>query len=316
MKVLISDYRNAFTQEYELSQQAITGLCEADVSLCAYEDEQFLDFLHNTDVLITAYLKIDESFLRKAPHLKAISISASGYSNCDLEALARHQITLMHIKEYCSREVSEHALSLLMSLNRRLPFYKNDVDHEHWQYQEFPMKTLDRSSVTIYGFGHIGKITASLCHALGMKVSIVDPFVQKAAYPIVSKETGTQADFIISHMPLTKTNSHYFNDAFFQAMPSTSFFINVARGGLVDEAALVKALDEHKIAGAGLDVLSEENPDLHNHPLLHRDNVILTPHAAFYSTASIQRLFTIAGKNAAYYLRNEPDRIQEIVRGK
>lgn len=316
MKVLISDYQNTFSKEYELTKQAMTGLCDADVSLCAYEDEQFLDFLHNTDVLITAYLTIDESFLRKAPHLKAISISASGYSNCDLEALARHQITLMHIKEYCSQEVSEHALSLLMSLNRRLPFYKNDVDHEHWQYQEFPIKTLDQSSVTIYGFGHIGRITADLCHRLGMKVSIVDPFVQKATYPIVSKETGAQADFIISHMPLTKDTFHYFDEAFFKAMKQSAFFINVARGGSVDEAALVKALDEHQIAGAGLDVLSEEDPNIHNHPLLHRDNVILTPHAAFYSTASVQRLFTIAGKNAAYYLRNEPDHILEIVRGK
>lgn len=316
MKVLISDYKNTLTKEYELTAQAITGLCEADVSLCAYEDERFLDFLHNTDVLITAYLKIDENFLRKAPHLKAISISASGYSNCDLEALARHQITLMHIKEYCSREVSEHAIALLMSLNRRLPFYKNDVDHAHWQYQEFPIKTLDASSVTIYGFGHIGRITASLSHALGMKVSIVDPFVQKASYPIVSKETGASSDFIISHMPLTDTTYHYFNEAFFKAMKPTAFFINVARGGSVDEDALIKALDNKSIAGAGLDVLSDEDPDLTNHPLLHRDNVILTPHAAFYSSASIERLFTIAGKNAAYYILNKPSHILEIVRGK
>lgn len=316
MKVLISDYANALSPHYQLTKQVIEKICkEAQVMIIGYEDHEFESALQEAEVLITAYLPIDQKFLKKAPHLKAISISASGYSNCDLQALHERSITLMHIVEYCSREVAEHALSLMLALNRQLKSDDTNVQKGLWQGEEGPVRTLDQASVTIYGYGRIGQITASLCHALGMKVLIVDPYAKDCHYPVVDRLAGAQSDFVINHMPLNKHTTNYFNKEFFDQMHPDAYLINVARGGSVDEDALIKALDQHQIAGCGLDVLADEDPELLHHPLLERDNVIITPHMAYYSRNSVKRLFEYCGQSAAFYLIHDERYKQSVVKG-
>jgi D-3-phosphoglycerate dehydrogenase len=202
-----------------------------------------------------------------------------------------------------------------MALNRELKVDDTHVQNGHWLGEEGPVRTLDQASVTIYGYGRIGQITASLCYALVMQVAIVDLFVKDALYPIVEKLEGAQSDFVINHMPLTKETENYFDERFFENMHPDAYFINVARGGCVDKEALLKALDQHMIAGCGLDVLADENPDLLHHPLLERNNVIITPHMAYYSRNSVKRLFEYCGQAAAYFLIHDKRYKQSVVKG-
>ena len=157
-----------------------------------------------------------------------------------------------------------------------------------------------------------------------MEVLAVDPYVAKnpqcveeaAKYKIsvvTAQEALDRADIITNHMNLTEENYHFFNEEAFSKMKKHPIFINVGRGGSVDEKALVHALDTKQIRAAGLDVLEDENPDLENCSLTGRENVIITPHSAFYSSESIEKLQIISGANMGYYLAGKYNNISEIV---
>ncbi len=352
MKVLISDYKEQMESDYSLTIQAIKealGLSlnrfdgGLELETAAYDEDGFWDKLREADGLITAFIPIDDEFLNKAPRLKYISVNAAGYSNIDMQAAKMHKLTVSHIREYCTREVSEHALALLMALNNNLELYREDIEQLNWNYGSADMRpTLDKMSVVIYGFGKIGRSTAALLKKLGCQVSFVDPYVSQEAANLAMQinageisgtenadrmlednseeiimklsheEVPDRADVIINHMALTESNYHMFDYEFFQKCKKKPIFINVGRGGCVDENGLKKALDEKLIYGAGLDVLEDENPDLSKCLFLNRSNVLLTPHAAFYSQNSMDRLQSISGKNLGYMLAGQNEYVDEI----
>lgn len=363
MKVIISDYKEQMESDYSLTIQAMRSAFkeepqqnmtdtlektmenELKIEIIAYGEDEFWERLADADGLITAFIPIDDEFLNKAPKLKYISINAAGFSNIDMEAAVKHGVTVSHIREYCTREVSEHALALLMALNNNLEIYREDIEQLSWNYGCADMRpTLDKLSVVIYGFGKIGRRTALLLKNLGCQVSFVDPYVsqeaadlamqgavanyesyggEKADITITDGSTGIimklsheevpdSADVIINHMALTESNYHIFDYEFFKKCQRKPIFINVGRGGCVDEVGLKKALDEKLIYGAGLDVLEDENPDLSKCPFLNRSNVLLTPHAAFYSRNSMERLQSISGKNLGYMLAGQNKYVDEI----
>ena len=321
MRVLISDYNEQMETDYSLTVEKLKEILpDCTVTVEPYGTEAFYAELGKVDGLITAFLPVNETMLVKAPNLKCISLSSVGYSNVDFGALKMHEITLCHIREYCTREVSEHAISLMLALNHNLKKYDESVQKDNWSYQIAPpQRTLDHQTLAIFGFGRIGRMTAALAQALGMKVLAVDPYVPKSdgeKYNVVlceQKEAFEKADIIINHMALNEENYHYFNNESFLEMKKHPIFINVGRGGCVDEAALKEALDKGQIRGAGLDVLEDENPNLSECPFKAMDNVILTPHAAFYSQDSIERLHNISAANLAWLLKNEPEKCDEIV---
>ena len=163
---------------------------------------------------------------------------------------------------------------------------------------------------------------ASLARAFGMTVIAVDPYAKEETLAGLGverldfAEALKRADIITNHMNLTKENYHMFNWNAFSAMERKPLFINVGRGGCVCEEDLIRALDAGLIRGAGLDVLEEENPVLEGNPLLHRDNVIITPHSAFYSAQSVEKLQTISADNMAYYLSGQREKVFEEVKWK
>lgn len=306
MYILISDYKEQMEPDYTMTTDVILKAApEAQIAIEPYGTPAFYEALDKADGLITAFIPVDEALIEKAPHLQCVSQNAAGYSNVDTEALRKRGIELRYIKEYCTREVAEHAISMMLALNHSFKKYENRMEKYHeWQYQKVaPCRTVNRQTLAIFGLGKIGKMTASLGKALGMHVIAVDPFITKeqaltAGVTLVSRETAlAQADVIINHMALTQENYHYFDEEAFAKMKQQPIFINVGRGGCVEEDALLHALDKGIVRAAGLDVLEAENPDMEKCSFLHRDNVILTPHCAFYSEESIKALHEISAGN-------------------
>ena len=322
MRVLISDYKEQMELDYSLTIEAIQKILpEAVVVAEPYGTESFYQELEKANGWITAFVPVDRKLLQRAEHLSCISQNAVGYSNVSMEALQERKIGLCHIEEYCTREVAEHAIALMMALNHNLSRYASVIQNKkQWHYKTAPaQQTLDHKTLAVFGLGRIGKVTAKLAQALGMKVIAVDPYVSKEEMKKLGickeEKIGAlqKADVVINHMALTKENYHYFDEEAFRGMKKIPFFINVGRGGCMDEKALEQALNQQWIAGAGLDVLESENVDLNNCPFVGREDVILTPHSAFYSVDSIARLHKISGQNLAWYLSGQYEQIQGLI---
>lgn len=324
MKIVISDYENVLQKDLSFTIHAIQKIIpESEIEVFPFHNNQqeLFKAVEDAEGFITAFLPIDEEFFIHAPKLRCISVNAAGYSNVDTKEAKKHEVTVCHVGEYCTEEVAEHTIALICALNRNLKSYGYQIEKEAvWKYAALPGgKTLSEQTMAIFGFGKIGKRVAKLARGLGIKVLAVSRFLtmeeakQYDVRKVTANEAFQTADIITNHMSLTKDNYHFFNEEAFRQMEKQPLFINVGRGGSVDEAALVNALDNGMIRGAGLDVLEEENPDMRMHPLSNRENVILTPHSAFYSEESLKRLQIISGENMAYTLKGEMDRVNERV---
>ncbi|MBR1650146.1 MAG: C-terminal binding protein [Lachnospiraceae bacterium] len=334
MIVLASDYKDQLINSYEVTKQAvIEGFCsgkseiaeESDSNIRFYVEPygtpRFWDILREADGLITAFINVDDAFLEKAPKLKMISVNATGYNSLDLDALKRHGVAMSHITSYCTREVSEHAITMMLALNKNLPQYADEIlVQKKWKYMDLPpRRTVDHLTVTIFGFGQIGRMTAKLANAIGAKVQAVDPYVKEEVakelnVTMVSPEEALESsDVVINHMILNESTSNYFDKDFFQGLKRQSIFINVGRGGSVDEGALLDALKKGLICSAGLDVLADEDPDIEKCPFAGMSNVILTPHSAFYSEDSNRALEEISGRSMGMFLAGNIADIQGFI---
>jgi len=322
MKILISDYKEQMEPDYTLTIDILREILpDATIAIEPYGSTPFYKELHVAEGLITAFIPVDQPLLERAPKLRCISLNSAGFSNLSINALKERGIAACHITEYCTREVSEHAIALMLALNHNLPAYQQDITTNHnWLYQSVPApKTLNHKTLAIFGFGRIGRMTSALAQGLGMQVIAVDPYVspedmkrQNVKWAEPAKAFCT-ADVIINHMALTPDNYHFFNQTAFRSMTRQPIFINVGRGGCVDEDALLEALNQKYIQAAGLDVLEDENPDLKLCPFVGRPDVILTPHCAFYSEASINKLHQISARNLAYYLTGNYENVEGLL---
>lgn len=297
MKIVIADYAGSMMPSHELEKQVLSaGLPDCQICTYPYHDDQRADFLqlvHDADALLTAFIKIDEEVLAAAPRLKVVSINATGYDNVDLAAA------------------------------RNLKAYLTDVDvHQQWRYDYAqPNRRLSNLTLGIFGLGKIGRAVATRAATLGMRVLAVDPFISQKNYAKVADQvqlvsTATlfqQADIISNHMNLNDSNYRFFTADRFKQMVKHPYFINMARGAEVDEPALVAALDNGQLKGAALDVLATEFPDLATNPLVGRENVLVTPHAAFYSSDSLTALQRISCQNIVEYLTGHPEKVFKLV---
>ncbi|MFT3984615.1 MAG: C-terminal binding protein [Lachnospiraceae bacterium] len=326
MKVIISDFAKLMN---ETSEKEKRYLLEArpdwEVEIYPYEDNQkeLIEKLNGADALLTAFLPLNQEMLKKMYTIKCISLNASGYNTVDLDAAAEQNIAVMAIDEYCTSEVAEHTMSLILALTRGLKRYTGQLEQKHrWHYDTGGrLRRLRGQKIGIFGFGRIGQRVAELALGFGMEVYVYDDGIhpvekRQGIHPASLQEISSQCTIITNHMSQTKGNRHFFNKDFFRGLKREPIFINVGRGEAVEEEALVWALDEHILYGAALDVLEGETPDLTNHPLLYRDEVILTPHAAFYSEESIEALARISADNILFYMSGELDYVRRLVNSK
>ena len=322
MKIVISDFPKVLKRNVEYEEQLLQKLLpDAKICLVEYwQKEQWLKTVKDADAILTAFIRIDGEMMDAMPDLKCIVLNASGYDNVDLTAASARHIAVVPIREYCTQEVAEHALSLMLALSRGLKHYEHDIDAEKkWQYTSLKgLRRIDGQTLGIAGFGKIGKAVAKRAQAFGMHVIAYSPYsrpeeAEQFDVEFVSKEElFARSHIITNHMAMSADNQSFFDWEAFSQMKQKPIFINVARGGAVDEEALVRALDEGLLLGAGLDVLSSESPNLKNCPLTGRENVIITPHAAFYSEDSLRALQDISCNNLVHYLKGEYDAVHWI----
>ncbi len=326
MKILISDYAESMMPDHALEIETLkAGLGDdVEVEVFPYTDEardEFYERLASADALLTAFVKMDAEAFNHAPDLKVVSINATGYDNVDLEEATKRGIGVCPVGEYCTWDVSESAIAYMSALNKHFKFYTRQIDVEHrWDYAAAPeYPRLEDQTLGIVGFGKIGKCTARKAKGLVKNILAYDPFIDRKLFgengvaEASFDELLENSDIIVNHMNLNDTNYHCFSAEKFAKMKRKPIFINLGRGLSIDEDALVEALDSGLLRAFGADVLYDETPDLAHHPLVGRDNVIITPHAAFYSSSSMRDLQTLSCKNIAYFLNGEKDKVFKLV---
>jgi D-3-phosphoglycerate dehydrogenase len=319
MKILITSYASLLEGTTDYAVEALAKhLPDADVSIKPYIDTKTLiQDLEGVDGLLTYFIPIDDEVLSAVPTLKMISIGSTGYSNIDLDSATRNGIYVSSIKEYCTQEVADHTMALMLALARKLPAFDHAVRVEKkWDFAAFkPIKRLSAHTLAIYGLGRIGQAVAKRAIAFGMNVIAYDPYISEttAAALGVKRVDNTyiqkHATIISNHMNATAENTDFFNADYFEQLENPAIFINVSRGQSVDETALLAAIEMGQLDSAGLDVLKSEAPDPVTHPLIGKAQILVTPHAAFYSEEAIHDCDHISVMNLIYALKGEHDKV-------
>lgn len=271
----------------------------ADVKRSENNHEQTLAReAENVDlIIVSCFTKITATVLESAKNLKAVLKYGVGVDNIDLDAATQKGVLVVNCPEYGSDTIAEHAFALMICLAKKLLHVDALVREKGWLWPspEFLGTDLFSKTLGLIGFGRIGRAMANKALGFGMKLNIYDPYVSpdlardfKAEF--VSLDTLLQtSDVVTIHCILTSETENLVGAAELKKMKKTAFLIDVSRGAITEEKALLTALQENWIAGAGLDVFAEE-PLLPGHPLLALENVILTPHLAWYTNQAAERL--------------------------
>ncbi len=261
--------------------------------------DEIVPRLERARVAIVNKVPMREATLARLPDLKMIAVAATGYDVIDVAYCKSHGIAVANIRNYAVHTVPEHAFMLILALRRNLRAYILDVEQGVWnRSDQFCFLThdigdLNGSTLGIIGEGAIGQGTAAIGRAFGMRVLFADhaPPKMEGVTFTPHDQVLAESDVISLHCPLMPATRNLIDLAAFKKMKRSAILINTARGGLVDEGALIQALDQGLIAGAGFDVLTAEPPK-NGHPLLdvRRPNFILTPHIAWASDGAMQFL--------------------------
>ena len=299
---IIADLRRpAFVHQWEEYQE--TGA------------DQIVARLKDATVAITNKVMLRRETLEQLPGLKMVAVAATGTDNVDIACCRERGIVVSNIRNYSVHTVPEHVFMLVLALRRNLLAFRADVRNGAWQKSPqfclftHPVRDLYGSTLGIIGHGAIGKAVEQIAVAFGMKVLIAE---HKGAAEVRNGYTAfdivlRESDVITLHLPLNEQTRHLIGTAEFACMRSGALLINTARGGLVDEAALLEALRSGRIGGAGFDVLGKE-PPTQGHPLLDLDlpNFILTPHIAWSGREAMQALADQLIANIEAYAAGAP----------
>ena len=287
----------------------------AEVKLAdAPTPEAILKVARDADGLLVTYAKVPAQVIEQLTRCKIIARFGIGVDNVDIDAATRAGILVTNVPDYCVDEVSDHAFALLLALVRKIPFANQRAQAGKWEMPAVvPIHRLRGRVLGLVGFGKIPQALTTKAQALGLQVQTADPYITAETTAkfnvklVTLPELLKTSDYISVHAPLTPETNKMFNADAFRQMKRGAFVVNTARGPLVDEQALIDALDAGQLAGAALDVLPQE-PLAPNSRLLGRDNLILTPHIAFYSEESNVELQTKAAQQVALVLSGKDAR--------
>jgi D-3-phosphoglycerate dehydrogenase / 2-oxoglutarate reductase len=270
-----------------------------------------LDVAREADGVFVTYAKLPGELLRQFERCKVIGRFGLGVDNIDLKTAAELGIVVTYVPDYCLQEVSDHAMALLLALARKIPFSNALVQAGRWEMPAVvPMRRLEGRTLGLVGFGNIPRRVAPKAMAFGLRVVAYDPYApadaaRAAGIQVVEFEQLLAiSDYVSLHAPLTPQTRGLFNADVFSKMKNGAYLINTARGPLIDEPALIAALDSGHLEGAALDVVATE-PLSKDSRLLGRANVILTPHTAFYSVEALEELQTKCASDVARVLGGE-----------
>lgn len=267
--------------------------------------------LDGAQIVLTNKVVIDRPMMARHRQIELICVLATGTNNIDLDAARDFGITVKNVSGYGTSSVVQHVFMLMLELVRRQPEYQQAVAEGAWHRSDqfclldFPIEDLATLTLGIVGYGELGRAVAKTAAAFGMDILIAE---RKGQTPRPGRHPFdtviAQADIVTLHCPLTAETQNLIDATVLEAMQPTAWLINTARGGLVDETALAHALDQGSIAGAALDVLSQEPPPL-DHPLLARprDNLIVTPHIAWAARSARQKIIALTQQNIVAFLQ-------------
>ncbi len=282
------DYENSLLKEWGVK----------DLELMEIKDKEgrksFVQYLQEekAEGLVVEYEQVTKAVMEQLPDLKIVSLQSIGYNNTDTKAASELGVCITNVPGFCAEEVAVHAVCMAMDLVRKITFYDRSVRSGKWDplmgYKTYRMSGMTFGMVF---FGEIPKKMVPILKALGMKILVYAPTKTKeylADFGCEKAETLEEllkdSDFVSLHTPLTPETRHMISEPQLKLMKSSAFLINTARGSVVDEPALVKALKEGWIKGAGIDVIEDEANEVSE--LFGIENTVITPHAAFISEDS------------------------------
>ncbi len=269
--------------------------------------------LEGAEILVSNKVVINSEVIEHSPRLRLICVAATGVNNVDLAAAEQAGIQVCNIRAYATSSVVQHVFSLILTLNRKLLSYKTSASNGDWSHSDYfcyfgePISELEGKTLGIVGYGELGRAVAKVARCFGMKVLLAKKHnagdgVDQGEGRVDLETLLSRSDVVTLHCPLTKDNHHMISSEELSRMKADAILINTARGGLVDEQALLHALEAKHIAGAGLDVLEEEPPSVNNALIsCQSETLIVTPHIAWASRESRQRLINEIAENIRAY---------------
>jgi len=306
---IIYNYASGPEFEQRLKNLAAEGF---SIAVCPEsDDERLFKLLEKADVLWHCLRPVDATVLGRAPELKLVQKIGVGVNTIDLETAKSRGIAVCNMPGTNSRAVAEHTLGLMLSVLRQIRRFDDDVrSHRGWRWsavRQDRLREIHGSTVGLVGMGAVPHILAPMLAALGATVLYTAQHEKpELPYRYCTLEELLGASQVVSlHLPLTSYTEAIINEGRLALMPAGSVLINTARGGLVDESALVAALDTGHLAGAGLDVFCEEPlPD--THPLFGHSDVVLTPHVAWITRETLERSLAVALENCQRLKNGQP----------
>lgn len=305
-KVVVTDYEYA-TLKYEEEVLKNVGATLIPAQ-CKTEDE-LIAACKDAHGLLNQYAPLTRRVIENLEQCKVIGRYGVGVNTVDLEAATEKGICVVNVPDYCVDEVSDHAFALLLGCARKVVQLNNSIKAGTWDYKICkPINRLRGQKLGIVGFGRIPRALAEKAKPFGFELLVYDPFLTQSdvdsygAVLVSLDELMANSDFVSVHAPLTPETHHLIGDHELRLMKPSAFILNTARGPVIDEKALIKVLQDGRIAGAGLDVLEEE-PAHQDNPLLSMDNVILNPHVGWYSEQAEIELKTKAAQGVAEVLQ-------------
>jgi glycerate dehydrogenase len=271
---------------------------------------EILRVSQDADVLLTNKTPLSAETIAQLPRIRFIGVLATGYNVVDVQAARARKIPVSNVPAYGTASVAQHTIALLLELARNCGHHAQTVRDGRWSrnvdwcYWDTPQVELEGLTIGIVGSGRIGEAVAKIAEALGMKIARATRQGGKAELERVLRS----ADVVSLHCPLTDATKHLINRDSLGWMKPSAFLINTSRGPLIDEPALAQALNDGKLAGAALDVLSIEPPASDN-PLLAAKNCLITPHLAWATVAARSRLMQTAVDNVRAFLAGSPKNV-------
>lgn len=276
--------------------------------------QQTIERIKEAEVVVSSKTLLDRAAIDSAKYLKLICIAATGYNNVNLSAAAERNISVCNVRNYATDSVAQHVAMFMLNLARRFVEYQYYIEHGRWQdcahfcSLDYGIEDLSGKILGIIGYGELGRAVGKMGQAFGMQLRIAE---HKGQLPrpgrISFEEVLRESDFISLHCPLTEQTHHLITRTEFALMKSTAYLINTARGKLINEADLFESLTSGRIAGAALDVLSEEPPTQGNILLTYpHPNLIITPHIAWTSQTARQCLLDKIADNITNFFQGKP----------
>jgi glycerate dehydrogenase len=300
----------------DLSWEGIKNLGECTI----YERTPYeltIERAKTADAIFTNKVVIDKAIIDQLPDLKFIGVLATGYNVVDIKTAKNADITVTNIPAYSTDSVAQMVFSHILHFAQNVSVHANSVSSGDWTksidftYRKTPQTELFGKTLGIIGFGQIGQTVAKIGLAFGMRIVYNNRSQKNVDFEALQVDLDTLlsiSDFISINCPLTNENEKFINKSTINKMKSTAFLINTGRGPLINEEDLAYALNNHKIAGAGLDVLSTE-PPMPDNPLPKAKNCYITPHMAWATFEARIRLMEIATENLKMFIEGKPQNV-------